>query len=45
MEGAQPNCVQVHIGGEGITFHVYILTYTISSHVFVLKCLVLFVEI
>ena len=32
-------------GERGITLHVYVRTYTISFHVFVIWCLVLFVEI
>ena len=32
-------------GERGIKLHVYVRTYTISFHVFVIWCLVLFVEI
>ena len=47
--GGHLKCVKLHIGGESVTPHVYVRTYTISFHVFgsifVLKYLVLFAEI
>ena len=45
MEGGHPKYVQVRTLGEGITSHMYVRTYTIFFCVFVLCCLVLFVEI
>ena len=45
MEGVTQNAYRCVQGEKGIALHVYVLTYTISFHVFVLWCLVLFVEI
>ena len=45
MEGVIQNLCSCAQGERVITPHVYVRTYTISFHVFVLRCLVLFVEI
>ena len=45
MEGLIQNVYKCVQGEKGITPHVYVRTYTISLNVFVLWCLVLFVEI
>ena len=39
VEGGHPKCLQMCTGERGITLHVYVRTYTISFHVFVLWCL------
>ena len=45
MEGVIQNDNRCIEGKRGITLQVYIRTYTISFHVFILWCLALFVEI
>ena len=45
VEGDLPKCVEKPTGGRVITPHMHTRTYTISFHVFVSWCLVLFVEI
>ena len=44
MEGGGGGGV-IQKGERGITLHVYVRTYNISFHVFLIWCLVLFVEI
>ena len=39
MEEGHPKCLQIHTWEEIHTLHVYVRTYTISFHVFVLWCL------
>ena len=38
-------CFQMRTGGTGFTLHMHVRTYTISFHVFVVWCLVLFVKV
>ena len=45
MEGVIQNVCRCAQGEKSITLHVYIGNYSISFHVFVIWCLVLFVEI
>ena len=49
MLGVHPKCGQLRVEGRDVKSHVYVRTYTISFYVFgsifVLQCLVLFIEI